>query len=271
MDRAVLTDLDQRPDLAPKALALFSASQPGRDHVVCGIPARMGMPPTADDLRRCSGVLVDTNGGLALGVLAICPYSEEQATLWGPALAPGAQRQAVGERLIARARDALGAAGFASARTLVDTRNRDLRRFLIGRGFAAWKDDHVYERELASALPPPAPGIRLTSRRHHPPVAELLTAAFPGSGHCPPDLATREREGFRHYHLEEGGEVVAAAAVEDGGRRAWIKLIAVRADHRGSKAGKRLLGGILHLEAQRGFAAVGLEVLADNEVGIGLF
>ncbi|MBA3846607.1 MAG: GNAT family N-acetyltransferase [Planctomycetes bacterium] len=270
MNQPVIIDLDQRPELTARVVALFAACAPGRDHVVCGIPARMGLTPTADDLKRCSGVLVATRGAQAIAALAICPYSEQQVTFWGPACAEGALA-AFGAPLVAAARRALGAADFASTRTLVDVRNRDLRRFLLGHGFSAWKDDHICERELAAALPEAAAGVRLTARRHHAAVAELLTAAFTDSGHATPDLATREREGFRHYHLEDGGEIVAAAAVEDGGRRSWLKLIAVRPDRRGSKAGKRLLGGILHHEAQRGFATIGLEVLADNAIGIGLF
>ncbi len=270
MNQPVIIDLDQRPELTARVLALFAACAPGRDHVVSGIPARMGMTPTADDLKRCSGVLVALRGAQAIAALAICPYSEQQVTFWGPACAPGTLAS-VGPSLVAAARRALGAADFASARTLVDTRNRDLRRFLLGNGFAAWKDDHICERELAVALPEAAAGVRLTARRHHAAVAELLTTAFPDSGHANPDLTTREREGFRHYHLEDGGEIVAAAAVEDGGRRSWLKLIAVRPDRRGGKAGKRMLGGILHHEAQRGFAAIGLEVLADNAIGISLF
>ena len=46
MNPAALTlvDLDQRPDLGQAVLALFAAAPPGADHLVCGLPAFMGLP-----------------------------------------------------------------------------------------------------------------------------------------------------------------------------------------------------------------------------------
>jgi membrane fusion protein (multidrug efflux system) len=38
--------LDQRPELAPAVLALFAACPPGANHLVCGLPAHMGLEPT---------------------------------------------------------------------------------------------------------------------------------------------------------------------------------------------------------------------------------
>jgi len=272
-----LCDLDQRPDLLPWLVPLFSAAQAGRDHAVCGLPARMGLPPTGEDLRRCLGVLVavgvkpdDGGGNDIAGALAICPYSDEQVTLWGPVCAASDGLETVGGRLLAGAHEALVEGGFATVRALVDVRNRHLRSFLLAHGLTAWKDTHICERAL-NQLPADPGGVRLALRRDHRAVGELFAEAFPDSQHHVPNLAARERDGYRHYLVEENGRIIAAAAVQDGGRRAWLKLIAV-ADHaRRHGAGRRLLAGLLHHESRLGWRDIGLEVLADNTAAIAAF
>jgi ribosomal protein S18 acetylase RimI-like enzyme len=265
-----LADLDQRPDLLAPVLELLVAHGPGRAHAVCGIPPRMGQTPVAADLAACLGTLVLLDGQRVAGALAICPYSDEQATLWGPVTDEAYSLATVGRLLIGEARQALRDGGFESARCLADIRNRALRQFLLGQGLASWKDTHVYERSLAKA-PAPGPGTRAMKPRDHAEVATILGEAFPESLHCQPSLATRDREGYRHYLLERDRAVVAAAAVQAAGKRSWLKLIAARPAARRGGGARALLDGVLAGEAALGQREIGLEVLADNPGAIATF
>jgi len=265
-----LVDLDQRADLVAPVTALFAAHGSGRAHVVCGIPARMGLAAVAGDLEACLGTLVLLDGQRVAGALAICPYSDEQATLWGPVSDEAYSLAAVGKMLVAEARHALRDGGFESVRCLSDTRNRTLRQFLLGQGLAAWKDSHVYERSLAPA-PAATASARAAKARDQREVAEILAAAFPESLHCQPSLAAREKEGYRHYLIEGDDGIAGAAAVQDAGRRSWLKLIAVRPGARRGGRGQALLDGVLAGEAARGQREIGLEVLADNPGAIATF
>ncbi|MBA3685855.1 MAG: GNAT family N-acetyltransferase [Planctomycetes bacterium] len=270
MNELEVVDLDQRPAYAEAALALLSAHPPGRSHVVCGLPVRAGLPPTMDDLRACLGTLVLLWRGNVAGVLALCPYSDEQVTLWGPVVEAPVSMQIAGGLLIDASRPALREGGFESVRALADTRNRALRAFLLAHGFSAWKDDHVYERSLAGVSTAVA-GVRAASRKDHRELAELLGDAFPESQHALPSLAAREKEGYRHYVVEDAGLIVAGAAVQQSGRRSWLKLVAVLPGVRGGGIATRLLKGLLAAESARGQRAIGLEVLADNPAAIAAF
>jgi GNAT superfamily N-acetyltransferase len=270
MPALTLADLDQRPDLTRSVLALFAAATPGIEHLVCGIPARMGMAPMESDLDQAAGVLVALNGVRPAGALAIMPYSNEQVTLWGPALTSHALATQVPDVLINEVRRALAASSFSSMRCLVDTRNRRQRVFLQAHGFAAWKDNHCYERDLDDTEVAPSP-VRLATPDDHHAVAAVLIKAFPDSDHCFPNLAHREEQGFRHYLLQVDGRVAAVAAVEGGGRRSWLTLVAVAEGLRGKHLSQQLLRGVLSGESARGARSMGLEVLADNTPAIRLY
>ena len=270
MPALTLVDLDQRTDLIAPVVALFAAHGPGQSHAVCGIPARMGLPVVAADLAACLGTLVLLDGQRVAGALAICPYSDEQATLWGPVNDQAYSLPAVGKLLVAEARQALRDGGFESVRCLADTRYRGLRQFLLGQGLAAWKDTHLLERSLTK--PPTAvPGARPAATRDHRPLAEILSQGFPESLHCQPSIAAREAEGYRHYVLEQDGAIVGAAAVQETGKRSWLKLIAVDPGARRAGAGRLLLDGVLAGERARGQRDIGLEVLADNAAAVATF
>lgn len=264
-----LADLDQRPELKPISASLFAACPPGHNHHVCGVPELMGLVPQAEDLDHCLGVLLALSGIRLVGALALCPYSAQQVTLWGPVVPETGNAKAVSARLIKEARTALRSAGYESARCLVDTRNRAARALLQGSGFTPWKDGHIYERTLARGLPD-EPGVRRAAWSDHPHAARILEEAFPDSDHCRYGLAKRERDGFRHYVLEHEGAIVAAAAVDGQPRRSWLKLIAVAAPHRGRRLSKRLLQGLLAGEAALS-PAIALEVLADNRPAAALY
>ena len=270
MPALTLVDLDQRVDLIAPVVALFAAHGPGQAHAVCGIPARMGLPATAADLAACLGTLVLLDGQRVAGALAICPYSDEQATLWGPVNDHAYDLAAVGKLLVGEARQALRDGGFESVRCLADTRNRGVRQFLLGHGLAAWKDTHVYERPLAKSSVALA-GARAATASDHREIADILAQAFPESLHCQPSIAAREREGYRHYVLDQDGTVIGAAAVQETGKRSWLKLIGVMPGARRAGAGRALLGGVLAGERERGQRDIGLEVLADNPAAIATF
>lgn len=266
-----LTDLDQRPELAPAVLALFAACPPGANHLVCGLPAHMGLEPTGAVLGEAAGVLVALADRRAAGALAIYPYSEEQVTLWGPAILTGLSQSQVPDLLVNEARRALHAGGFTSMRSLVDIRNRHARVLLQAHGFASWKNNHFCERDLAARLPAAAAGVRLAASQDHGQVVDILMRAFPDSDHCLPNLHQREQQGYRHYLLEEADGIAAVAAVQGGGRRSWLKLVAMRQDLRGKHLSRRLLEGVILAEAKCGMGAIGLEVLADNAPAIALY
>jgi ribosomal protein S18 acetylase RimI-like enzyme len=265
-----LVDLDQRPDLGPAVLALFSASPPGADHLVCGLPAYMGLPASAEALGQAAGVLIALVSDRPVGALALCPYSEEQITLWGPAVAKGAAQE-VGPRLIHAAREALHLSPYGSLRALADLRNRRHRTLLLTHGFTSWKDNYFYERLLAGESQVGTSRVRRATVRDHGVLATIFIQGFPDSDHCIPSLQRRETEGYRHYLLEDNGVVAAAAAVQDAGGRGWLKLVAMRSEMRGKHLSKRLLDGVLAEEAKRRTHAIALEVLADNAPAIHLY
>jgi hypothetical protein len=265
-----LVDLDQRPDLGPAVLALFADCPPGAEHQVCGVAAWMGLVPTKTVLDLTAGVLVALMGNRPVAALAICPYSDEQVTLWGPAISHGAANP-VGGMLLDAARSALQLSRYGSIRALVDSRNRKARVLLQSHGFNAWKDNLLFERRIDPTEAAQATPVRLATARDHSTVATVFIQGFPGSDHCMPNLQRREQEGFRHYLLEDGGVVVAAAAVQDAGPRAWLKLITTRPDRRGRGYSRTLLHGVLVEEAKRHSRAIALEVLADNAAAIRLY
>lgn len=239
--------------------------------MVCGLPASMGQPPTALDLLQASGVVLACSATDLLGAIALCPYSDEQVTLWGPvACGDGLTNLTVPERLLTEARKALKESGYTSVRTLVDQRNRELRAFLLAHGFSVWKDNVIFERHLRGDLPGD-PQVRPTTTRDHGAVSALIAEAFPETGHLAPSLATRESEGYRHYVLTGPAGLLGAAAVAGDGRNSWMKLIAVHAKQRGKGLGHRLVAGVLAAEAARGVARLGLEVLAENLPAVALY
>jgi hypothetical protein len=193
-----LVDLDQRPDLLPAVLQLFDACPPGAHHQVCGIAAYMGLPPSVEALKQAAGVLIAMHGQRTVGALAICPYSQEQVTLWGPALLHGVSAK-VGDVLMDAARRALQLTRYGSMRVLVDRRNREARAQLQAHGYTAWKDNYLYERRLDATLRTLPTYVRMATARDLSRVATLFIQGFPDSDHCVPNLERRESEGFRHY------------------------------------------------------------------------
>ena len=267
-----LTDLDADPQLLPQVLALFAGCPPGHNHAVCGHPARMGLPPQAEDLREALGVLIALQGARVVGALALCPYSDEQVTLWGPVVHRGHTRAGVGTRLLDEARLALADGGYESIRVHVDTRNRVARSFFFDRGLAHWTTNRIYERRIVgSELPPDPGGVSEARPADHAEITQVIDDAFPESNHCREPLATRERQGYRHYFLQDAGVIVGAAAVQVQPGRGWIGFIGVRSGHRGAGYGSRLLAGLLHREAQRGTARLALEVLEQNRAAVRLY
>lgn len=266
-----LADLDQRPDLTPHVLALFATCAQGTHHIVSGLPCRMGLEPVAADLKATLGVVMAMHGRRLAGVMAICPYSEDQVTLWGPVIPDAREQPFVMPTLMQELRRALREGGFSSMRTLVDTRNRTFRAWMMAEGFTPWKDDHCYERELAPFKTAELMDVQAAARADLDEVARILAECFPDSDHHHPNLVQRENEGYRHYILRIEGRAVGAAAVQGGGRRAWMKLIGVPRHERGRHWSRQLLSGVLACEARLGHHSLGLEVLDDNRPAIALY
>lgn len=266
-----LVDLEERPQLRGTVRALFASQATGQGHLVSGLPHRMGLEPAEDDLNGCLGVLVAVSWRRVAGALAICPYSESQVTLWGPVVPSASEQPQVYPVLLQETRRALREGGFASMRTLVDLRNRTVRAWMMAQGFNPWKDTHCYERSLADHRTADLGAVIQAARADHDDVAKVLAEGFPDSDHWRPNLVQRENDGYRHYLLREGGRPVAAAAVQGGGRRAWLKLIATATAARGRGHAGRLIAGVMGAEARLGHAAIGLEVLADNRAAIALY
>jgi hypothetical protein len=263
-----LVDLDQRHDLVPNVLAQFASCAQGTHHVVSGLPNRMGCEPTQADLRASLGVLVALAGRRIAGALAICPYSEDQVTLWGPVIPDAREQPQIMPRLMQELRRALREGGFSSMRVLVDLRNRNQRAWLMAEGFSPWKDNHLYERDLGPLKSADLGGVQVAARDDLDAVAVVLAECFPDSEHHRPNLVQRENEGYRHYLLRIDGRPVGAAAVQGGGARSWLKLIGVPKSERGKRHSEALLAGVLASEARMGHRAIGLEVLADNKAAI---
>lgn len=266
-----LADLDQRPDLQPNVLALFATTAQGSGHVVCGIPARMGLEPVAADLKGTLGVLLAMSGRRLAGALAICPYSEDQVTLWGPVIPDQREQPKVMPVLMQELRRALREGGFASMRSQVDLRNRTLRAWMMAEGFSPWKDMHCFERELAAFRSAEISDVHAAARADLDDAARILAECFPDSDHHRPNLVQRENEGYRHYILRREGRAVGAAAVQGGGRRSWLKLIGVPKSDRGRHLARHLLEGVLASEARLAHHSMGLEVLDDNRTAIALY
>jgi len=271
MSPYTLADLDQRPDLQPNVLALFATTAQGSGHVVCGIPARMGLEPVAADLKGTLGVLLAMSGRRLAGALAICPYSEDQVTLWGPVIPDQREQPRVMPVLMQELRRALREGGFASMRSQVDLRNRTLRAWMMAEGFSPWKDMHCFERELAAFRSAEISEVHAAARGDLDDAARILAECFPDSDHHRPNLVQRENEGYRHYILRHEGRAVGAAAVQGGGRRSWLKLIGVPKSDRGRHLARHLLEGVLASEARLAHHSMGLEVLDDNRTAIALY
>jgi ribosomal protein S18 acetylase RimI-like enzyme len=259
--RVRIIELHQRPELASAALATLAAHPPGKHHLVGGLPHRMGLPPIPTDLNECLGVLCSVSATDLLGVVGLVPYSDEQATLWGPAAVDG-YHAPVARSLLVEAKRILAKANYTSVRALVDVRNRDLRAFLLQNGFVSWKENHLFERALTAQDEVTTP-IDLASAAELPAALALFATSFPEAEH--------DGAGYRHYVLSEGGAVVAAAAVRPGGRRSWLKLIAVDPAHRGRHLARHLLRGVCHHERVAGAMVLALEVLSDNRPAQALY
>ncbi|MFW5750046.1 MAG: N-acetyltransferase family protein, partial [Planctomycetota bacterium] len=225
-----LTDLDAEPACELPALELFRAAQAGRNHAVCGEPSRMGLSPELTDLRQALGVLCAVEQDQVLGALAICPYSDEQVTLWGPVVAPAERRRGIGSELLRETRAAIRDGGFQSLRVLVDERNRIARAFCLAHGLSPWKHDLVFEHSLGRTPHEMVAGVCLARSEDLDEVARLLRQGFPESSYCDAPLAQRERQGYRHYLYQESGAILAAATVRTQTARNWLNMLTVAPD-----------------------------------------
>ena len=83
--------------------------------------------------------------------------------------------------------------------------------------------------------------------------------------------ALREREGYRYWVLQEGGNIIATAAVIGQGPNRWLHLLAVDPTMRAQGVGRRMITGVMSSEYASGGRVLTLEVLADNKVACSLY
>jgi hypothetical protein len=171
----------------------------------------VGLEPAPGDLQASLGVVLALHGRRLAGVLAICPYSENQVTLWGPVIPDAREQPQVMPYLMQEVRRALRDGGFASMRALVDLRNRTFRAWMMAEGFTPWKDDHCFELDLAPFKTASLEGVQAAARADLDEVAHILAECFPDSDHHHPNLVQRENEGYRHYLLRVEGRAVGGS------------------------------------------------------------
>ena len=266
-----ITDLDADPQLTDEVLRLFQACKPGHNHAVCGEPSRMGCPVLASDLDDTLGVLCVHHNNRTLGALALCGYSDEQVTIWGPVVNRAFTRHGIGSFLLQEAKQAIRDGGYESLRTNIDTRNRGARSFFLGKGLSHWMKNCVYERNLLQALPANTGGVSIAKPADHNDVQDILAECFPDSSHWQDPLIEREREGYRHHILQVSGKIVGAGAVKVTTGRSWLSLFGMRSEYRRQGYGQQLLAGILANEHSHGAIRIGLEVLENNKTAIGIY
>ena len=270
--QARLTDLDQDPHFLPQVIQLFKQSMPGRHHAVCGDPTRMARTPVAEDFTsEALGVLLLVDESIVHAAMTICPYSEQQVTLWGPVVDRGSIRQGFGRRLLQETRSALKDGGFESIRTLVDIRNRAARAFALAHGLKPWRENAVYEIDLLTHRLSPEPGVTIAQPDDLGSIERIIRQAFPDSEHCSVPLTERMSHGYRYYILQDQGHIRSAAAILRKPGRTWMHLIATDTTSRGKGYGRKLLKGIIAGEAQHGMPRLGLEVITDNAAAVHLY
>ena len=264
------SDLDERPYLTDRVLELFKRSGPGRAHAVHGEPWRMGLPPRSADFDQSLGVMFAMIDGHPEAAFCICPYSEEQVTLWGPCFRD-AFNSALTASLLSKCKRALANGSISSYRILVDQRNRLLRDFVLNHGMQKFKDNILFTRPLQKPTELPAYPVDLAKGAELQQVEDLLLQAFPDNGHCGTDLQERCDEGYLHYVLRVRNHIRGCAVVSRHRQRSWLSMICIDSQARGQGLAKHLLSGVINNEYGHQAHELALEVLADNQAAIALY
>lgn len=271
MSTIFFSDLDERPYLAPRVLEMFTAAGPGRHHAVCGEPQRMGMPPNLQDFEHSMGVLLALEEGHLSGALCLCPYSDEQVTLWGPVSHNGFDPE-LASMLLERAKEALSKNDFSSFRILVDSRNRQTYEFLINKGLHDFQKNILYARDIHKPAELPEYAVQLArSEEELLLVHNILNNAFPENGHCSLELTTRIEQGYFHYILKFHDAIAGCAVISRNQRRSWLSLLCIDNAYRGNGLSKHLLNGAINCEYAAEQKEIALEVLANNKPAKALY
>ena len=271
MSTIFFSDLDERPYLIDRVIELFSSAGPGRHHAVCGEPRRMGMPPTAEDFTRSMGVLLALEDGHLSGALCLCPYSDEQVTLWGPVSVSGFDDE-LSNMLLARAKEALKKNQFESFRVLIDGRNRQLNNFFVNNGLQVFQKNILFSLGLNRPADLPLFQVQVAREPHElKRVQEILNESFPENGHCSEDLSSRIKQGYIHYILHLKNKIFGTAVISRDNARSWLSLIAIDTQQRGKSRSRHLLNGVINCEYGNDQKEISLEVLANNKAALALY
>ena len=264
------SDLDERPYLLDKTLALFQAAGPGRNHAVAGEPWRMGLAPRSSDLDNALGVFIAILDGHPVAAIAVCPYSEDQVTLWGPVF-NGSFNETYANGLLEKIKQNLRSVSFTSYRILVDTRNRQLREFVLNHGLKKFQDNIIYQRTLDKPTDISRFPVDTAKSDELSKVEEMLLTAFPENGHCSPGLDQRAEVGYTHYVLRAENTICGCAVVSRHTQRSWLSMVCIDNSFRGKGYSHDLLNGVINNEYGQDAKEIALEVLADNKAANALY
>ncbi len=270
MTTLLFSDLDERPYLSDIILDMFQRAGPGRDHAVCGEPQRMGMKPKKEDFDASMGVLFAIEDGHPQAAICICPYSDEQVTLWGPVFKEHI-RDDLSHQLLDYVKNALARSNYASYRVMIDTRNRQMRDFYLSCGLQKFEDNILFSRRIEKPADVPRFPVDVAKPNEYSRVFDLLNISFPENGHCSPGIEQRVLEGYTHYVIRINNVIEGCAVISRNQQRSWLSLLCMDVSQRSRGYGHDLLNGIINNEYSKGSQEIAFEVLANNKAALKLY
>lgn len=270
MPTLLVSDLDERPYLTDIILDMFQQAGPGRNHAVCGEPQRMGVKPRRDDLDQTMGVLFVIEDGHPKAAMAICPYSDEQVTLWGPVFREHFSAD-YGMLLLDNVKAVLRKHDLVSYRVLIDSRNREMRQFYLNAGLQRFEDNILFSRPLDKPTDLSRYPVDRARTGELSLVETMLMQCFPDNGHCSPGLQQRIDEGYIHYLLRVQQQISGCAVISRHQKRSWLSLVCIDPAQRGHGYSHDLLNGIINSEYGEGMREIAFEVLASNQAAVATY
>jgi GNAT superfamily N-acetyltransferase len=230
----------------------------------------MGLKARREDLKDALGVLFVMEDGHPVAALSLCPYSEEQVTLWGPVYRNG-ELIDLGMLLLENVKAVLRKNNFVSYRVLIDTRNRDMRNFYNNAGLQKFDDNILFSRSIHKPTELPHYPVDMAQDRELDQVQHMLNISFPDNGHCEPGLKERAAEGYVHYVIRVKKRICGCAVVSRRNKRSWLSLVCIDPAQRGHGYSRELLNGIINNEYAKGSRDIAFEVLAGNTPALAVY
>jgi [ribosomal protein S18]-alanine N-acetyltransferase len=220
-------------------------------------------------------LIVAEEDGRVIGFAGVeLPHGFDHAELFGPLVAPGAEGQTLGRRLLEASLERARALGSSSILASVGTRNAAARMLLARSGFrprgtpqATYRLTPGQHRPVREA--PSGVEVRPASRDDLGPVLALYRECFP-EGRFPDAVWSESIDDGTVYAAEADGRLVAVLNIDRSDR--WIYHVGVTANERNRRVGSYLLSRALedYWERHPG-EALGLDVDADNLPAIRLY